>query len=425
MLREESPQNHVPEKHDFLEILDSTPESKKWSLVREWIESSSLPFFKVLREQRPIIKTTECTLIALYDDVIDALNHPTIFTVALYKPKMGEFLMTEDDTPLHNHDRAIMLSLLKREDLPRIRNYIAEKCISILGQKNGEINLIKEYSRTIPVSLVQDVFGLDGINPKKLLKWSHLNQFDAFNNQHFQNFSGRENIEKNRKKSNFWLFLYGLTLLIRKKLFILIGKPKNDTVTRMLSENSFFKKGFGLVRQTVNAAGLLIGTVETTSEAVSNALNQLFKHPEHLKLAISLAKGEDTQAFDNLVWEALRSQPIAPYLMRKTSQDYIIAKGTDRETVIAKDTVVLCLIGSAMFDSTVFENPEQFDPTRPYGKSFQFGFASHECIGKMIGMVMIPEMVRQILLQPNIKEISKQQFNGGPFPQSHVFSWGD
>jgi cytochrome P450 len=409
---------------DYLSYLNSVGDKKKWSFVRQWMKDSPLPFFKQLREQSPVLVTSECTLLALYDDVIEALKQPKIFTVALYKPKMGDFLMTEDETPMHNDDRSIMMSLLKREDVPRIRKYVANKSKQILDDSDGEIDLIETFSRTVPVSLVQDVFGLDGVSQKTLLRWSHLNQYDAFNNQHFQNFTGREVIEKSRKKANVWVLLYALSMFVRKYWHILRGKPKSDTVTRMLREHSIFEKGFHIIRQGVNTAGLLIGTVETTSEAVSNALHQLFLHPDHLELAIKLAQGDDDEAFDRIVWEALRSQPIAPYLMRKLSQDYTIGKGTDHETTIPQGTTVLCLITSAMFDPSAFENPEKFNPTRPYGKSFQFGFGHHECIGKMIGMVMIPEMVRQVLLRPNLRQESQADFGGGPFPQHHSFSWG-
>lgn len=292
-----------------------------------------------------------------------------------------------------------------------------------MDSSNGEIDLIETFSRTVPVSLVQDVFGLDGISQKRLLKWSYLNQYDAFNNQRFQDFVGHEEIENARKKANVWVLLYALSMFMRKYWHILRGKPKSDTVTRMLREHSIFEKGFHIIRQGVNTAGLLIGTVETTSEAVSNALHQLFQNPDHVAKAVMLARGDDIEAFDKIVWEALRYQPIAPYLMRKVSEDYTIAKGTDREMVIPQGTTVLCLIGSAMFDPSAFDNPEQFDATRPYGKSFQFGFGHHECIGKMIGMVMIPEMVRQILLRPGLRQESEADFGGGPFPQHHRFSW--
>lgn len=410
---------------DYLSYLQNTDDNEKWPFIRQWMKDSPHEFFKQLRQQKPVLVTSECTLLALYDDVVEALNQPKIFTVALYKPKMGDFLMTEDETPMHNDDRAIMMSLLQREDVPRIREYVAKKSREILDNSNGKIDLIETFSRTVPVSLVQDVFGLDGISQKTLLRWSHLNQYDAFNNQHFQDFAGMGVIEKARKKANVWVLLYALSMFMRKYWHILRGKPKSDTVTRMLREHSIFEKGFHIIRQGVNTAGLLIGTVETTSEAVSNALHQLFKHPDHLAQAIALAKGDDTEAFDRIVWEALRSQPIAPYLMRKLSADYTIAKGTERETTIPQGTTVLCLITSAMFDPSAFENPDKFDPTRPYGKSFQFGFGHHECIGKMIGMVMIPEMVRQVLLRPDLKQDSEADFGGGPFPQHHRFSWGE
>ena len=76
-----------------------------------------------------------------------------------------------------------------------------------------------------------------------------------------------------------------------------------------------------------------------------------------------------------------------------------------------------------MFDPAAFDDPETFKPSRSYGKSFQFGFGHHECIGKMIGMVMIPEMVKQVLLKQNIKENYPAKHKGGPFPEEHFFSW--
>lgn len=40
-----------------------------------------------------------------------------------------------------------------------------------------------------------------------------------------------------------------------------------------------------------------------------------------------------------------------------------------------------------------YDNPDEF---------IHFGFGSHECLGRYIGMVMIPEMIRQVLLRTNI-----------------------
>ena len=43
---------------------------------------------------------------------------------------------------------------------------------------------------------------------------------------------------------------------------------------------------------------------------------------------------------------------------------------------------------------------------------FNFGFGSHECLGKYVGMVMIPEMVRQVLLRRNLRSKGTIDYKG-------------
>jgi cytochrome P450 len=76
-----------------------------------------------------------------------------------------------------------------------------------------------------------------------------------------------------------------------------------------------------------------------------------------------------------------------------------------------------------MFDADHFPAPETFNPARPYGDSFHFGFGSHECMGKYIGMVMIPEMVRQVLLRLGVHADGPIDRKGGPLPESYSLSW--
>jgi cytochrome P450 len=89
-----------------------------------------------------------------------------------------------------------------------------------------------------------------------------------------------------------------------------------------------------------------------------------------------------------------------------------------------------------MFDSYAYDKPEIFNPNRNWYHHFNFGFGSHECLGKYVGMVMIPEMVRQVMLRNNIAgkaRISRR--NGalygdgpgagadGPFPEEYNLAW--
>ncbi len=136
-----------------------------------------------------------------------------------------------------------------------------------------------------------------------------------------------------------------------------------------------------------------------------------------------MARQENIEEFDSMVWEALRFVPLSPYLFRQASEDYTIAKGPDHETKILKGTNVLTLTQSAMFDEYAYENPDEFNHHRNWYHHFAFGFGSHECMGKYIGMVMIPEMVRQVLLHNDVKSVSEMDYKNGPFPEQYEMFW--
>ena len=172
-------------KKDYLKEYDAAAEADKYPLVQQWMKKEPLPFFKQLREERPILVTPECTLIALFTDVRDCLQMPKIFTVDLYKPKMGVtdteegYLMAHEDDALHYREKSIMQVMLNRDDLPAVREGIKQSAQKILDNANGRLDIVDNYCRMVPAIMVQDYFGLDGINPKKLLKWSFWNQYNT------------------------------------------------------------------------------------------------------------------------------------------------------------------------------------------------------------------------------------------------------
>ena len=71
------------------------PEAEKYPMVQKWIKSEPLPFFAQLRRERPILVTPECVLVARYADGADVLQMTKVFTVNLYKSKMGVTDTTE------------------------------------------------------------------------------------------------------------------------------------------------------------------------------------------------------------------------------------------------------------------------------------------------------------------------------------------
>lgn len=407
----------------FLDQYDAAAESERWPLTRRWLDESPLALFAELREKRPVLETPECILFARYRDVIEILRQPKIFTVELYVPSVGEYMLAQDDTPLHTREKAVMHSLLNRDDIARVREMVATNARQLLDGSGGHLDLGQNYSRLVPISIVQQYFGLDGGDPRTMIGWSYSKQLDSFRNHPFLELDDREAVRQQSIDAGQAVAAYLGELLTRRGGEIQAGTAKDDIVTRLLKTQFPPSVEFPLPRAAANAGGLLVGTIETTSQAVLQCLRQLFKRPQVLAQAIAYAKAGAIEEFDGIVWEALRFDPVAPFVFRLASRDQTVAMGSERETLVRKDKVVLALLLSAMFDPELFPHPEEFDSTRPFESYMHFGNGSHECLGKYVGMVMIPEMVRQILLQPELKPDADLDFAGTPYPQHYRVSW--
>jgi cytochrome P450 len=431
---------------NYLYEFDRASEADRFSLARKWIDTEALPFFKELREKRPVLETPRCTLVARYSDVTDILSQPKVFTTALYVPKQsnGRYLMSHDDDPLHSREKAIMQGLLNRDDLPEVRFLVATLCNEILdGARDHRLEAAYGYCRAVPAGIVQNYFGLIGVSREKLVEWSYWAQYDTFHNQPFdlRTDADRSRIRDRHDKSDAELAKY-ITELVAHRLFLakigapldwlvrlfrrMVGSPAaltDDIVARMLRTGFPGEVDFDLERLGVNASGLLIGAVETTARAVAQVIQYLMDRPEWLARAKEAAQLPDPSRFDGIVWEALRFVSPFPYTFRECATDCTIGRGTSYATPVRAGTYVLCLTQSGMFDAGVFDNPEEFVPTRNWYHYFHFGFGSHECLGKYIGMVMIPEMIRQLFLRTNLKADGRIDYRGGPFPERYELSW--
>jgi cytochrome P450 len=392
--------------------------------VRGWIFGDSLPFFAELRAQRPILVMPEVTLVAMFADCTEILRRYDVFSVALYKPKQGDYWMDEDDTASHWRDKSIMRAILDVEDIPAIRSYVADKSAKLLTAAGGSIDAVSGLTRALPIAFVQDWFGFSHSEPALLQKWSYWNQIDAFWNQPFDAIAwpDPEKIVIERKLANIEMAAYLVGLVALREGELKLGLGGNDSVSRLLALAASKALKFDLQRVILNVGGLLIGAVETTSHAVVNVLEFLLQRPDQLKAARAAALTDDPTAVDGFVFEALRFNPTFRYCFRFCEQDAVLGRGQTYETAVPKGTTVLPLTQSAMFDPTAFSHANDFDPTRGTDNQFHFGLGLHECLGRHIGRVMIPEMARQSL---RLDRLSAGPIDrkGGPVPESWQWRW--
>jgi cytochrome P450 len=409
---------------NYLQTFDATPIERRWPLVRGWMFAEPLQFYAELRERRPILVMPEVTLATRFDDCTEILRRFDDFSVALYRPKQGDYWMAQDDTAVHWREKSIMRAILDREDIPAIRAYVATKAASLLSAASGSIDAVQGLTRAVPLGLVQDWFGLTHMDPGELSKWSYWNQIDAFWNQPFDAIAwpdpGQIVAERQRVNLEMGAYLVGLVALRDGELKL--SRGGSDPVSRLLMLHASKALKFDLERVVLNVGGLLIGAVETTSHAVVNALEFILQRPEELFKARAAALSDDATAIDGFVFEALRFRPAFPYFFRTCEADAVLGRNTSYETRIPKGTTVLAVTHSAMFDPAACAQPDLFDPTRGLDNQFHFGLGLHECLGRAIGRVMIPEIVRQALRLTGLTTGAVDQ-KGGPVPESWSWHW--
>lgn len=405
----------------YLETLDAAAPEARWPMTRQWLFDDPLPFFAQLRAQRPVLVTPQVTLATRYADCELILRRHEDFGVDLYKPKQGGYWMAQDDTAEHWREKSIMRAILDPEDVPAMRDYIAGKAAALLAAGQGAMEVVAGLTRAVPIALVQDWFGYDDANPHDMSEWSYWNQQDAFHNQSFDEVADPDKIVLNRELASVGMVAYLGALVAKRAIEVKLGSDRTDPVSRLLRLSFSGALKFNVEQVLSNVGGLLIGAVETTSHCAVNALEVLFSRPD--ALAGARAASADTAAFDGFVYEALRFKPAFPYFFRTCHTQTTLALGTPFSVVVEPGTTVFAVTHSAMFDETMFADPERFDPTRPTADAFTFGQGLHECLGLAIGRAMIPEIVRQCLKLPDLSPVGPPDYRGGDVPEAYNLTW--
>jgi cytochrome P450 len=143
--------------------------------------------------------------------------------------------------------------------------------------------------------------------------------------------------------------------------------------------------------------GCLVGGVPQPPMVLPFALNQLLDRAAPFAEATAVAHAGDTASVGKYLFEALRFDPLAPLLQRRTLANTQIAAGTPRaRTIRAGRTVGVCF-ASAMRDPRRIADPQNFDINRPACNYLHFGHGLHSCFGEHINRAILPAMLERLL----------------------------
>lgn len=131
--------------------------------------------------------------------------------------------------------------------------------------------------------------------------------------------------------------------------------------------------GSGLTRAELvsNAAVLLFGGIETTEGMIANAALALLERPDAAERV-----RRQPALVEAAVEESLRLEPAAAVIDRYATADTSLA-GVD----IAAGDLVRISIAGANRDPEVFEQPDEFELSRPVRRQLAFAQGPHVCVG--------------------------------------------
>ena len=390
----------------------------QFQFIMNQIEHNALPFLKELRDCRPILQSAMATLVTRFRDVEEILHRETIFSVSPYLPRMmgviGPFVLSQDINPRYDHDISIMHLVVRREDLARVKDITARRAAEAVGalfQGGGPVDIVQTLTRKVPVQLAHEYYGFFAPRDEQMMAWARacFREFfiNLLNDPAVRAPAVAAGVEMRERLDG---------LLAERR--VSEDEGRDDVMGRLLRlQRAGGVAGLDHDGVCRTLMGLVIGMVETTSQAAVQALLVLFSRPDALTSAAAAALTDDDDALSDLIFEALRFGPINPMVVRVADADYTLAAGEDHQTLIRKGTTIFALTWSAMFDQRVLDAPDEFRPGRPDYHYLHFATGQHACYGRYISRVQITQILKPLLKLKGLRPAASPTFDG-TFPET-------
>ncbi len=377
-----------------------TDKIKNWAL-------NNLPFiFSIIRNTIPILKLKKLVVVSRYIDVQEVLSRPNIFGVT-YTEKMriitdgSNFFLGMNNSAKYTRDVSNMRLVVRRTDVDNIIVPMVEDFAnSIVTNSNGQMDIVQELTRIVPVLFTGLYMGIPGPSHDELIDWTSTMFQYLFYPDNSTEFDDKA-VQSAKKTRDY------LDKLIQDRK--LNNEKHDDILGRCLELQTSNTPGMTDIDIRNNLLGIIIGAIPTTSKAAALVIDYLLDHPERLAIAQSSAKNDDNETIRKIVLESLRFNSFGAGIFRTTLEPYTIAKGSFRSKKIPKGSTVIALTQSAMLDGRKITNPKSFNLNRADYQYMHFGYGLHTCFGEHINMVQIPIIVKSLLKCNNLARAAGEQ----------------
>ncbi|MEM7369068.1 MAG: cytochrome P450 [Bacteroidota bacterium] len=414
----------VPKKPGFLKRLLQSIITK--------LTSNQAGLFYFLQKRLPMIRIglAKVAIASRHDLVVDVLDRNADFTVwEINGKKMADqkgafFLGMDRSDPQFDREREFVRKSAHKGDMALIRSFVREQADAICErvQPYGKLDVVQTLNYGVLIQLLGYYFGVPAPVESQMERWQRTMFYDLF-----LNFTNNKKKHQQAVDSGKERIAWVRGLIAERKELLKAGKSidENNLLNRLIllqQQPEYAWVDDDTIRR--NIGGLLTGIQETTSKAAIFVLQELFKRPDMLKGAIEAAQAREMEKMLGYVYEGLRFNPVQPGVLRFSETKQILNGNGKKTYTIKGNRKVLALTSGAMFDPNTFPNPKQFNPDRD-ARYMNWGFGLHECYGKHINKVTIPELVAAVLRLKNVRLAKGRVGQGsglhiGPFPNNYV-----
>jgi cytochrome P450 len=297
----------------------------------------------------------------------DAEAFSNVFQLAELAPELAEARppsMLGTDPPEHTRLRSLVGKAFTPRIVQRLEGRMAEITESLLDEALGkrEVDLVEALTYPLPVTVIAEIIGIPAEDRAQFKAWSD----QAVANLGVAFMSG---IDRERIRRQLALFeemrSYLVPLAERRR-----QRPREDLLTGLVrAEHEGSRLSHDEMISMVIL--LLVAGNETTTTLIGNAVQELVANPAEQQRVRS-----EPALLPRAVEEVLRFASPVQFAPRRARR-----RGEIHGIPIHENDVLLCWIGSANRDETVFAQPERFDVARDPNPHLSFGFGIHYCLG--------------------------------------------
>jgi cytochrome P450 len=420
-------------------------DDERADLYRRLLESSEVLNFqsraniKERSTQHDSVFNQEVYLLAKKEHVERALTTPEEFSNSPYRVLgSGTFMLGLDDAD-HQKQRAFASEYLRYDEttIDALAS-VAFKAAAVLSSKQRKFDFV-DVSEQVALHFVGFLFGFEEADHIFLEKWIRA-AFLGLNHQ----IVGRHFVSEPAAIPDASSAMGALLRTVAQLIDLYrarIGQTEEDEFERIELELEELRREMGksmgprsrefepVLRRiakgtsadvkwdysgnelAVIVVGLIAGTIGNIQAGASIAIYQFFRDCAVFKRARDAAikwkqGGTDDVPLSAFIWEALRLNPPAAFLPRKTKQSMCLGS-----TDIPEGSNVILAIGAATRDASAHSNPDKFDETRTSNPDpLIFGGLKganeflHRCVGQHLAMPVIARIVREALLLDDLAE---------------------